>query len=196
MSTVRFTADLHLGHRLVSELRGFPTVDEHDTTILNNLSTDTRPGDTLWVLGDISVGGSTAQRNALEMLTELAHGRQLTLHLVAGNHDGAHPMHRNAHKWDHAYRQVFASVQPFARRRIDGTNVWLSHFPWLGGGDHTDDERCRVVRLNDDGSSWLMHGHTHSPERIEREQRQIHVGLDAWDLQPVTLSAVTELIAP
>lgn len=193
MSTVWFTADLHLGHQLVAELRGYEQTDDHDTVIMSNIRTMTRPGDTIWILGDLSSGGSVGQRNALARLATLKdEGR--TLHLIAGNHDSIHPLHRTALKWDEAYRDVFTSVQPFARRKIAGQRVWLSHFPWRGGGDHTEVERYDTVRLNDDGASWLMHGHTHSPEPINRGRRQIHVGLDAWGLKPVPMDTVAELL--
>ena len=194
MSTVFFTADLHLGHRLVSDLRGFDTVEEHDRAVMGNLMAAVGAGDTLWVLGDLSAGGSAGQRYALELLARFSAEHRIQMHLIAGNHDGVHPMHRNAHTWDQTYRHVFDRVQPFARRRIAGKSVWLSHFPWKGGGDHTDLDRYETVRLGDDGTSWLLHGHTHSPEPVDRARRQLHIGLDAWGLSPVPLEAVAALI--
>ena len=192
MSAVWFTADLHLGHKTVAALRGFDNTDDHDTVTMSNLRTMTRPGDTVWILGDISSGGSVGQRAALDKLATLRdEGR--TLHLIAGNHDGIHPLHRNAHEWDAAYRSVFASVQPFARRRINGANVWLSHFPWRGGGDHTERERYEAVRLNDDGVSWLLHGHTHSAVGVDVGRRMVHVGVDAWDMRPVSMGSLVDL---
>lgn len=194
MSNAFFTADLHLGHRLVSDLRGFDTVEEHDRAVMGNLMAAVGVGDTLWVLGDLSAGGSAGQRNALDLLASFSAEHRIQMHLIAGNHDSVHPLHRNAHKWDQPYRHVFDSVQPFARRRIAGRNVWLSHFPWKGGGDHTARDRYETVRLNDDGTSWLLHGHTHSLEAVDLERRQLHVGLDAWDLSPVPLDQIAALI--
>lgn len=194
MSNAFFTADLHLGHRLVSDLRGFDTVEDHDRAVMDTLAATLGTSDTLWLLGDISAGGGGGQRHALALIEEVLVSRGRTVHLIPGNHDGVHPLHRNALKWDGPYRQVFASVQPFARRRIAGRNVWLSHFPWRGGGDHTDIDRYETVRLNDDGTSWLLHGHTHSLEAIDYERCQIHVGLDAWDLRPVPLEEIAALV--
>lgn len=195
MTTVRFTSDLHFGHRKVSEIRGFDHVEDHDETILDNLYGTLDRGDSLWILGDLSSGGSVGQRLALTYLAQLVADLKITLHLVPGNHDGVHPMHRNSLKWDEEYRAVFASVQPFARRKIEGTYVWLSHFPWRGGGDHTEDERFPVVRLGDDGTSWLLHGHTHSDVAIDRDKRMVNVGLDAWDLAPIPIERVRQDIA-
>lgn len=194
MTTVRFTSDLHLGHRKVAELRGFEHVEEHDETVLDGLYDTLNVGDSLWILGDLSSGGSVGQRLALNHLKQLSLDLRISLHLIAGNHDGVHPMHRNALKWDEEYRRVFESVQPFARRKIDGVYVWLSHFPWRGGGDHTEDERYPVVRLNDDGTSWLMHGHTHSSEAIDHPGRMLNIGVDAWDLKPVSMDEVRRIV--
>ena len=194
MTTTWLTADLHLGHRFVSELRGFADPEDHDEKILASLYQDLDIGDSLWILGDISSGGSAAQDAALAKIWSLAADYDLRLHLVAGNHDGVHPMHRDARRWDAAYRQVFESVQPFARRRINGQRVWLSHFPWHGGGDHTAVDRYDTVRLNDDGTSWLLHGHTHSSESVDRERRMIQVGVDAWEYRPVSIDTVAGIV--
>ena len=116
------------------------------------------------------------------------------LHLVAGNHDSVHPLHRRAHRKLDDYLRVFQTVQPFARRRVEGHDVWLSHFPWHGGGDHTAVDRYSTVRLNDDGVSWLLHGHTHSLARVDLNRRMIQVGVDAWDLAPVSLHTITDML--
>lgn len=187
MSTAWFTADLHLGHEKVSEIRGFSSTDAHDLTILRHISMCVSKGDTLWILGDLSSGTKSAQLRALEILSNFAEEQKVKLHLISGNHDSVNPLHRNSHKWIDAYAQVFESVQPFARRRLGGRNLWVSHFPWRGAGDHTINERYETVRLGDDGTSWLLHGHTHSPTKVDADRRMVHVGLDAWGLHPLTI---------
>lgn len=194
MSTIWFTADLHLGHRLVSDLRGFDTTAEHDHAVLGGIDRALSPGDTLWILGDLSSGTKRAETEALERLYDWFDGNGVDMHLIAGNHDSVHPMHRRAHQRLDDYQRVFHTVQPFARRRLNGQRVWLSHFPWRGGGDHTTVDRYETVRLNDDGTSWLLHGHTHSPEPIDRERRMVQVGVDAWNLQPVSINQIADLI--
>lgn len=53
--TIFFTADLHIGHRLMSVTRGFNgNIDEHDTAILSKLSDATKPDDIIYVLGDVA----------------------------------------------------------------------------------------------------------------------------------------------
>lgn len=194
MTTTWFTADLHLGHQFVSELRCFDTVAEHDNAILGGIDDAMRPGDTLWILGDISSGTQRAEGEALERLRDWFDGSGVDLHLVAGNHDSVHPLHRRAHRKLDDYLRVFQTVQPFARRRVEGHDVWLSHFPWHGGGDHTAVDRYSTVRLNDDGASWLLHGHTHSSEPIDWERRMIQVGVDAWEYRPVSIDTVAGIV--
>ena len=60
------------------------------------------------------------------------------------------------------------------------------------GDDHTDAPRFAQYRLPDEGR-WLLHGHTHiADQRIHG--RQIHVGLDAWDLRPVPLGEIEDAV--
>ena len=99
-------------------------------------------------------------------------------------------MHRDAHRWQRTYLEVFDSVQPFARHVIGPAEVLLSHFPYAG--DHTEQDRHAQYRLRDEGR-WLLHGHTHANNR-HHSPRQIHVGLDGWDLRPVDEAAILALI--
>ncbi len=208
---VWFTSDLHVGHQLPAgeRMRGrvLPRyvgaeVDAHDRMLAANWDRCVKPEDVVWVLGDISAGGDLAQAYALNWI----HDRPGVKHLVAGNHDGCWPGLRDSHRWQSAYLQVFASAQAFARRRIDGRSVLLSHFPYAG--DHVDGgDRYSQYRLRDEGIS-LLHGHTHSSERVSFAARldwesdplvhkmstQIHVGVDAWDLSPVPLDTVAQML--
>ena len=209
MSNVWVTSDLHLMHQLVAEHRweehcartwagyGYPAptaeqiIEWHDGQLAENWDDAIAPGDQVWVLGDLSVGGSEATAYALNWISDRP-GEKI---LVPGNHDAVHPMHRDAHRWQKTYLQVFAAVQPFARRRIPftgGRSFLLSHFPYVG--DHTTEERYSQYRLRDEGE-WLLHGHTHGVSRWAgwRHPRQIHVGVDAWGLKPVNLDSIVHL---
>lgn len=188
-----FTSDLHIGHRYVAQLRGFNTVEEHDAHLAAQWDQTINPNndrpDQVWVLGDISVGGNRAETAALAWLLQ----RPGQKHLIAGNHDHCHPMHRESHKWQRKYLGVFDSVQPFAVRKVKGRYLKLSHFPYAGSGygDHTDEERYTAWRLPDTGN-YLLHGHTHTTAR--RHGREIHVGVDAWDYTPVPLEVIEQMI--
>ena len=185
MSNIWFTSDLHLGHGKVSEIRGFETPLAHDMTIVANWHESVAQRDQVWVLGDI------ATSNLAYALGVLA-GLPGEKHLVAGNHDPVHPMHRKAHTQQPRFDEAFASVQPFARRRIDGEDVLLSHFPYNGPGGDRGEIRYPQWRLPDLGE-WLLHGHTHMADQ-RRHGKQIHVGVDAWNLAPVSIGTITQLM--
>lgn len=181
MSRVLYTSDLHLGHKFVSGLRGFDEPTGHDQAVVANWRNVVTPRDQVWVLGDLCLGNLDA---ALAIIDSLPGEK----HFVAGNHDGVHPMHRNAHRLQPRYLEVFASVQPFARHKIAGRDVLLSHFPY---SRDRHEARYMQWRLRDEGE-WLLHGHTHESGR--QVGREIHVGVDAWDLTPVPQGVITEMI--
>lgn len=198
MSNIWFTSDLHFAHPYVSSLRGFGTCREdadtiaHDATLVDRWNKLVGPEDTVWVLGDI-VGKHQDLPYALQLFDELPGVK----HLVAGNHDAVSSIHRSAWKHQKTYLDVFASVQNFAKIRINGHEVLLSHFPYIGtGADHTEDVRYEQFRLPDHGTI-LLHGHTHSSGRehiSDDGTLQVHVGVDAWGMAPVSLGTITKII--
>ncbi len=177
-----FCSDPHLGHQLAASHRGFSNTEAHDKVFCMNWRKVVHPADHVWLLGDLAVSNPT---DALAMLADLP-GRK---HLITGNHDAAHPMHRDSHKWQKRYLEVFDSVQAFARKRIAGQDVLLSHFPYRS--DRGGTARYTQYRLRDEGL-WLLHGHTHGREK--RHGKEIHVGLDAWDMELVSLENVISLM--
>lgn len=187
MSQIWLTADLHLGHANIARLRGFDDVDEHDEVLAANWDRVIKEIDQVWVLGDVSMSGTRTVGNALYWIAD----RPGIKHLIAGNHDSCHPMHHEAHKWQRVYLEVFKSVQQSAVRKVDGNKLLLSHFPYANGGDHTIEERYTQWRFQDAGL-WLIHGHTHSSAKVRC--RQIHVGVDAHDLAPVSANWVDGIV--
>ncbi|GAA2230432.1 metallophosphoesterase family protein [Herbiconiux moechotypicola] len=184
--TVYYTSDLHLGHRRVSEIRGFGDVEEHDAAVADGWKSVVRPDDTVYVLGDVAMGGFDAALAKIRALPG-------TKRLIAGNHDPVHPMHRTAPREIQRERwtSTFESIQPFARRRVAGIEFLLSHFPYAEWGDGPERGEARHLqyRLPDLGG-LLLHGHTHGRERLHG--RELHVGVDAWGFVPVSDEIVTE----
>lgn len=180
-----FTADLHLQHPLLADLRGFPTPAAHDAAVMAALYRLDPDSDELWVLGDICTGGTASMRAALAQLATL----RVPLHLVAGNHDPVHSCNRKPERHLAEYRAVFRSVQEHATTDLGGVPVQLSHFPYLGTEDRFSRDRFTEFQLPERGD-WLLHGHTHAAERRSGE-RSICVSLEAWDLRP---ASETEII--
>jgi calcineurin-like phosphoesterase family protein len=187
MSTIWFTADLHLGHVLVARQRGFgDDTAAHDEYLAACWDAVVRPDDVVKVLGDLCIGQGRSHEHALEWIAE----RPGTKDLIWGNHDAGHPMHRGAHKDQADYLRVFRSAQQSGVMKIGTNSVMLNHLPFTG--DHTPEDRYPAWRPVDAGQ-WLIHGHTHSPHTWDG-RRQIHVGLDAHALTPAPYDWVRRLV--
>jgi calcineurin-like phosphoesterase family protein len=188
MAQVHFTADTHFGHVAMIE-RGwrpqYASVPEMNADLIERWNAAVRPGDVVWHLGDFAMGRIS---DALPIVGQL-HG---TVHLIAGNHDPAWSGNRDGYKRHAAWLAAgFATIQSFGRQRIEGGSVMLSHFPYVG--DHTEDERFSQYRLPDLGLP-LLHGHVHG--KWKRNGRQINVGVDVRDYQPVPLDEIrAEVVA-
>jgi calcineurin-like phosphoesterase family protein len=183
---VWFTSDTHFRHKAMSAAgrgwRPFDTVEEHDEFLIEQWNATVGPKDQVWHLGDVGMGN---ELDVLKIVSQL-NGE---IHLIAGNHDPVWPGHRDAHKHQQAWMCVFRSVQAFARRRIDGHTVMLSHLPYVG--DHRDEERHVQYRLRDHGE-WLLCGHVH--DAWAQRGRQINVGVDVRRWKPVHIEDIAKII--
>ena len=163
-----FTADLHFGHRNILRHtdRPFSNIKEMEEYIITTWNDQVKPRQMVWVLGDFSFYGKEKTRDILSRLNG-------DIRIVRGNHD------------KHARQLVevgFSNV--YENHYIELVNhyyVNLSHFPYHPLGEVKDyDTRYLHKRMVDDGK-WLLHGHTHSIEKIDlRIGKQCHVGWDAW----------------
>jgi calcineurin-like phosphoesterase family protein len=184
---VWFTSDTHFRHTLVANHRGFDTYEDHDAALIESWNECVRPGDIVWHLGDVSMGSIANWQEKVLALNG-------NIHLIPGNHDDAHPMHRDAYKHQGKFFELFESVQAFTRRKVYGQEVLLSHFPYEGEGERDIADRYTQYRLRNEGIP-LIHGHTHSHSRKTwvGGVPQIHVGWDAWR-RPVHIDEVWELL--
>ncbi len=181
MSKRLFTSDPHVGHILLSAIRGFASVEEHNEVIIERWNNTVGVKDTVFVAGDAVMGRRSI---SLQLYTRM-NGIK---HLITGNHDDCWSGHPNSWAKHGEYKKVFASIQPFLQVTIDGQLVLISHFPYTADSIHRP--QYNQYRLRDEGN-WLLHGHTHSSVR-RTSAREIHIGMDAWDLTPV---AETRIVA-
>ena len=77
-----FSADYHLAHKNIIKYCGrpFADVEKMDSTIINNLRSKVKKGDTLYFLGDLSFRTESV-KNFFE------HFSDLEIHFIIGNHD-------------------------------------------------------------------------------------------------------------
>jgi calcineurin-like phosphoesterase family protein len=162
--------------------RGFAGVEDHDAWLLDRWNSVVSKRDTVWVLGDVSM-------NAQKGVDWMAKANGLK-YLVAGNHDRCHPVNSRWHSEQRRYLEVFLGVTTVASMKIADHKVMMSHFPY--DVDHVPESRFMEWRCRDEGL-WLLHGHTHSAEK-QTGDRQIHVGVDAWNGYPISRSVIEALL--
>ncbi|BAQ47673.1 metallophosphoesterase [Methylobacterium aquaticum] len=167
---VFFTADSHFGHTGVIEMskRRFASIEEHDETLIANWNAVVGPNDTVWHLGDFAMKSSPER--CAEIFSRLR-GRKC---LVRGNHDGKRVLDL---PWAEPPADLKLLKVPFA----DGFQA----------GGHQE-----VVLTHYAMRSWpaihhgtvSLYGHTHAS--MPGTCRSCDVGVDAWNLRPVTLAEI------
>lgn len=158
----------------------------HDAQIIRNINGCVNEDDDLWILGDIGF------RTTIEYINECLQSLRCEhLHMVIGNHD--FNFHDRAK--DSLYESSFEDIHDnitlrlpiLATGKTSKTN--LSHFPYLqdlGSSWDGDTVKYASDALSND-SNVLLYGHTHSTSKAGASKNSLHVGLDAWDLHPVSL---------
>lgn len=208
MSRVWYTSDLHIGHKKVAGIRGFwnendvsyeirdtgfaieevavcaEDTEEHDLVLAQNWDRLVKKTDIVYVLGDISFNGG---QHALDWIEK----RPGIKHLISGNHDPVGPWDRRAVSKQRHWLNYFETINPYLRRKLNGHNFLLSHFPYIewGDGPERGEARYTQYRLLDEGLP-LLHGHTHGKETAHGHE--LHVGVDAWDLELVSQEFVQD----
>ena len=151
MNNTWVSADFHLGHKNIvlgvskyenkSFCRNFQTLEEHDSTIINTINKYVKENDTLYCLGDFSLGG----RENLKKYRELIQCRNI--HLCIGNHDifveKNHQFKDGTWSWE-----LFKSIQHRIHKRIGKNYFIMDHY---------------AMRAWDNGSngSIMLHGDAH-----------------------------------
>jgi calcineurin-like phosphoesterase family protein len=191
-----FTSDHHFGHKNIIRYaaRPFRDVAEMNEHMVQAWNFMVQPDDVVYHLGDFAMGPI---EEGLDFVRRL-NGTKI---LVIGNHDRCFPHDRRhrASQIARAHAKYEAAgfamlVESQTMELSSGAVVCLSHFPYTG--DHFDGDRFEAARLPDAGLP-LLHGHTHSKQRISRSAAgttQIHVGVDAWQYAPVPETEVQRLL--
>jgi calcineurin-like phosphoesterase family protein len=183
VSKVFFHSDWHFNHAFVAETRGYSSAAEHDEALIERINSRVTKRDHIWVLGDLFMGSVSAGLEKIQRVNGVKH-------LVLGNHDPGHPMHRKSLPHTRRFLDVFDSVSLHEQTRLPGgRKVLLSHFPYKG--DHHAQDRHRQWRLRDEGD-WLIHGHVHDQWWVEG--RQVNVGVDQlkYPIEATTLAALLD----
>ena len=220
--TIRYTSDLHFNHPMVAGLRGFDPklnmngkvrgdVEAHDRVIIENFNHGVREDDLTIIAGDFALNWKGVEDKLAQLKGRIV--------LVNGNHDVTSSIHKDGWKRQAEWigKGKFEAIVDFMPRRSGNREFLISHYPYEGEGNRNfEQDRCIQFRLRDEGM-WLLHGHTHSKEKVTpweekdcfycglkvsegctdqepRPVRQIHVGLDAWDLRPAGEQEILDLM--
>lgn len=166
-----FTSDLHFCHNqpFIYKDRGFSSIEEHDTAIINNWNKIVSPKDTVYVLGDLMLNDD---KQGIKNINQL----QGNLFILLGNHDT--DTRRGLYD---IYLHNLISVSYAMRAKINGYSFWLSHYP-------TDTSNMNEKNLKQ--MTLDLHGHTHSKEIFQSSPYQYNVALDAHNMCPVSIEQV------
>ena len=164
-----FTSDLHFFHKAMANRRGYVSVEEMNDAIILVWNSRVPVNADVFLLGDVSFGGSA---NTVSVLGQL-NGR---IHLIAGNHDKGHSKAvRNMFSSIHDVLEIDVREAPSVLQRI-----FLSHF------SH------RVWNMHHYGA-WHLYGHSHGS--LPGIGKSMDVGIDtgefySYDLIKERLSSV------
>ena len=128
-------------------------------------------GDTLYILGDFTMGGSYAKCKRYREQIDCPN-----VHLITGNHDKRFLARGK--------KSPFQSEQDYLELKYNGIIFCLSHYPFLSW-------------KNKDYGSIMCHGHIHSKARdniknFYKNIKRYDVGVDANLYKPVSLDHIIE----
>lgn len=183
-----FTSDHHFSHQNIIRYcaRPFSNAEEMDAEMMRIWNEVVAPSDEVFYLGDFSLSAQ-----AVRTIAPKLNG---TKHLIMGNHDLCHPVHKKkAATALEIYREAgFGALELSREMEIAGESVLLHHLPYLSPNavDRYGDKynQYRPENLG----KWLLCGHIH--QKWKRVGRMINVGVDVWGFKPVPITAIEEII--
>lgn len=117
-----FSSDWHLGHKNIIEYskRPFSSAEEMDATIIRNIISVVKPGDTLWFLGDFGMGNLDKLISYINRLPNYIY-----LNALKGNHDKELDKSKD-YLVENGYFDNF--YDSYKEIKIEGINVTLCHY--------------------------------------------------------------------
>lgn len=167
--TIWLTSDTHFNHKNIcgpeltqwgTGFRNFGSLEQMNNIIINNINTFVKEDDILYHLGDFAFGD---KKKIPELRSRIA---CRDIRFIYGNHD-------ERIRENEEYQRLFTWCKDYYEFFHQGLLISLMHYPlgsWNGIGK----------------GGINCHGHCHN--KYERTiGRQIDVGVDAQDFQPVNL---------
>lgn len=169
---IYMTSDLHFNHANIlkyePESRPFPDLSTMNEAIIQNWNAKVKPEDTVYVLGDLSMG---EVKNAIPLIQRL-NGKII---LIRGNHDNEKRLA--------VYKSLGIEVHDIAYLSYKGRFFIMCHFPIAS------QEFIQMVR-KDNSETVVLYGHVHSNAPKGYVDGTFHVGLDTNDLTPLSIEEI------
>lgn len=218
---IYFTSDPHFGHNNIVDFCNRPFYDEFEETdvgggimkrrlktprveamdagLIDRWNSVVNPDDTVYVLGDWAMGRA---ENGISKARRL-HGNKF---LIPGNHDKCWFGGKKDHKgwvsfFESAGFTILANSVDDGNGIVDLSHLFpevsegviACHFPYNDPSDPRVGDRFAAYKPEDTGK-WLIHGHVHDKWKIKAAEREINVGVDVWDLTPVSIDTLRDIM--
>lgn len=150
---VCFWSDTHFGHKCLSwseplwQVRGFSSVEEHDSSLIKRWNSKSTTTSTFFHLGDFIFGFDTMER--FEKLLWVLNFK--TLYIMPGNHCSGWKQNFEKHPrtvWHLTENKKVVFVPNYLETIVNDQPLVLSHYP--------------LASFNGQAKgSWMLHGHCH-----------------------------------
>lgn len=178
MSNIYFSSDLHFCHNrgFLYEPRGFSSIEEHDSVIIENWNKIVKNNDVVFLLGDLMLNDN---ENGIKKLNRL----NGTIYYIRGNHCSnarcvLYKEQTNIIPLCGDFFTSWASLE-----KIKGYNLYLSHYPtYTSYIENMAPLKQHILNL---------HGHTHSKDKFYQDiPFMYNVALDAHNNTPVSFDEI------
>ena len=170
---IYFTSDLHIGHDkdFIWKDRGFSSIEEHDSAILERWNNTITRGDTVYILGDLCLG-----QNEKEWDRFYNHLNG-TKNFLRGNHDTDNKIIRYILNYTMEYLG-YATVLKYNKN----WTFYLCHYPTYVENPYESYKKKHIINL---------FGHTHQHDIFFKDNPcMYHVGVDSHNLTPVSIEQI------
>lgn len=172
---IYFTSDLHLNcnREFIWKPRGFQSIDEMNSAIISNITSIIKPGDELYILGDLTLGQETG---ITEQLFAWFTNNNIKVTIIRGNHDTDNRVN--------LYRSFGLEVCDAKYLKYKGYHFFLTHYPCLTG--NLERESLKQMTCN-------LFGHTHQKNNFYEDRPYMyHVGVDSHNCFPISIDKIIE----
>lgn len=162
-----FTSDTHFGHESIIHLsnRPFDSVSDMNEALITNWNAVIRPQDTVWHLGDFSMGSD----QPASVFADRLNGK---IHLIQGNHDD---------KTVRDCADSFESIDVIRTISLDSQRIVLCHYPMR--------EWDKAWR-----GSWHLFGHVHGRLDKTPFSKSMDVGVDSNNYRPLAFEEIRAIM--